>query len=64
MTDHIPAAATGLPSAHLSEIHDMLVLALDATESPSRYPQHLRKARSYMRRAMRQTGNLLAGGAV
>jgi len=41
MTDHIPAAATGLPSAHLSEIHDMLVLELDATETDSTHaPGH------------------------
>lgn len=53
----------GLPGETLSEIHDMLTLALDATENPRGYPQPLREARSYMRRALRQTGKLLEGGA-
>jgi len=53
----------GLPGETLSEIHDMLSLALDATESRAGYPQPLREARSYMRRALRQTGKLLEGGA-
>lgn len=53
----------GLPGETLSEIHDMLSLALDATESQRGYPQTLREARSYMRRALRQTGKLLEGGA-
>lgn len=54
---------TGLPGETLSEIHDMLTLALDATESPRGYTQPLREARSYLRRALRQTGRLLEGGA-
>jgi len=53
----------GSPCETLSEIHDMLVLALDATESRTGYPQPMREARSYLRRALRQTGKLLEGGA-
>jgi hypothetical protein len=53
----------GLPAARLHEIHDMLALALDATESPKGYPQPLREARSYMRTALRQTIKLMGGGA-
>lgn len=56
-------STTGLPGETLSEIHDMLALALDATESARGYPQPVREARSYMRRALRQTGKLLEGGA-
>lgn len=59
MPNTVPAAATGLPSARLHEIHDMLSLALDATESPSGYSQPLREARSYMRAALRHTSRLI-----
>lgn len=38
MPNPVPAAAPGLPSAILHEIHDSLVLALDASERP-RYSQ-------------------------
>ena len=51
--------AHGLPAARLHEIHDMLALALDATESATGYPQHMREARSYMRAAMRRTEKLM-----
>lgn len=61
MPNPVPVAAIGLPAARLNEIHDMLSLALDATASPEGYPQPLREARSYMRRAMRQTERLLGG---
>lgn len=59
MPNPVPAAAIGLPSARLHEIHDCLALALDATESPDGYPQPLREARSYMRAALRQTERLM-----
>lgn len=61
MPNPVPAAATGLPAARLSEIHDCLVLALDATERPEGYPLPLRQARSYMRAALRQTDRLIGG---
>lgn len=54
--------APGLPAARLHEIHDMLALALDATESPAGYPRGLREARSYMRTALRHTRRLMAPG--
>ena len=38
MPNPVPAAVPGLPSARLAEIHDMLALALDATENPKGYP--------------------------
>jgi len=59
MPNPVPAAAIGLPSARLNEIHDMLSLALDATESRSGYPQHVREARSYVRTALRHTLKLM-----
>lgn len=55
--------APGLPAASLHEVHDMLALALDATESRSGYPQPLREARSYMRTALRRTVKLMEGRA-
>ncbi|MDQ2065074.1 hypothetical protein Q9295_01710 [Xinfangfangia sp. CPCC 101601] len=54
----VPATAPGLPSAILHEIHDSLVLALDASERP-RYSQPEREARSYLRHALRDTRRLL-----
>ncbi|GGH53146.1 hypothetical protein GVY41_09080 [Frigidibacter albus] len=51
----------GLPGETLSEIHDMLTLALDATARPSGYSQGEREARSYMRTALRRTQTLLEG---
>lgn len=53
----------GLPAARLHEIHDMLALALDATESPKGYPQPIREARSYMRAALRHTVKLMGADA-
>lgn len=58
MPNPVPAAAPGLPSAILHEIHDCLVLALDASERPS-YSQPEREARSHMRHALRDTRRLL-----
>ncbi|MCB1391008.1 MAG: hypothetical protein KDK12_17975 [Rhodobacteraceae bacterium] len=51
----------GLPAARLHEIHDMLALALDATESRSGYAQPLREARSYVRTALHHTVKLMEG---
>lgn len=59
MSNPVPAAAPGLPAARLCEIHDCLVLALDATERPTAYSQSEREARSYMRTALRHTERLL-----
>lgn len=48
-----------MPAASLHEIHDMLTLALDATERRSGYTQPEREARSYMRSALRRTEKLM-----
>ena len=53
----------GLPVASLHEIHDMLILALDATERRTGYSQPEREARSYMRAALRHTAKLMEVGA-
>lgn len=53
----------GLPSARLFEIHDCLMLALDATERETGYTQPEREARSYVRAALRQVGKLMEGAA-
>jgi hypothetical protein len=58
MPNLVPAAAPGLPVSILHEIHDSLVLALDASERPS-YSQPEREARRYMRHALRSTHSLL-----
>lgn len=60
-TSPIHRAAPGLPTATLEEIHDCLVLALDATGGQ---PQHWQvdEARSYMRTALRRTKIVLKGG--
>lgn len=59
MLNLVPAAAIGLPSARLAEIHDCLTLALDATERPTGYTQPEREARSYLRTALRRTEKLM-----
>lgn len=59
----VSAAATGLPSETPNEIHDCLLLALDASERP-RYSQPEREARSYMRHALRDMRRLLGEVAV
>lgn len=56
---HVPAAAPGLPAAHLAEIDDFLALALDATERPCGYTRPEREARSYMRSALRRAERLM-----
>lgn len=53
------AAATGLPENPLFELHDCLVLALDASERPEGYSQAQREYRSYTRAALRHTRRLL-----
>ncbi len=53
-----PAAATGLPTSILHDIHDCLLLALDATERTS-YTRAEREARSYMRSALKDTRRLM-----
>jgi hypothetical protein len=50
---------TGLPGETLSEIHDMLTLALDASLRPTGYSQGEREARSYVRSALRRTEKLM-----
>lgn len=49
----------GLPGETLSEIHDMLSLALDATARPTGYSQGEREARSYVRSELRRTEKLM-----
>ena len=61
MPNPVPAAAIGLPSARLAEIHDCLTLALDATARPGGYSRPAREARSYMRTALRRTESLMEG---
>lgn len=51
--------APGLPVASLHEIHDMLTLALDATERQGGYSQTEREARSYTRSALRRVNKLI-----
>ncbi len=63
MPNPVPAAAPGLPSARLFEIHDCLTLALDASERPTGYSQPEREARSYVRSALRHTAKLIGGAA-
>lgn len=55
--------APGLPVASLHEIHDMLTLALDATERPSGYSQAERESRSYIRIALRRVKRHMEGVA-
>lgn len=59
MPHHASAAAPGLPAAALHEIHDCLVLALNATERGRGCTRSEREARSYMRSALRQTMALM-----
>lgn len=47
-----------LPVASLHEIHDMLTLALDATEKRHGYTQAERETRSLIRRALRLIGGV------
>jgi hypothetical protein len=60
----IKRAATGLPVASLLEIHDLVILALDATEGSQ--PQHwqMPRARGNLRSALRSLGWILPTEAV
>ena len=49
----------GLPGETLSEIHDCLTLALDATERQIAYTRPEREARSHIRAALRRTERLM-----
>lgn len=53
------AAAIGLPDNPLHEIHDLLLLALDASERRNGYSIAEREARSYTRAALRHARRLL-----
>lgn len=59
MPNPFSAAAPGLPSATLAEVHDLLTLALDATEKEFGYGQTERAVRSYTRRARARITALL-----
>lgn len=48
-----------LPAGVLFEIHDLLTLALDATERFHGYSQSEREARSYIRTARRKAERLM-----
>ncbi|TPE53216.1 hypothetical protein [Amaricoccus solimangrovi] len=53
------AAAIGLPENPLFEIHDLLLLALDASERRDGYSLPEREARSYVRAALRRAKRLM-----
>lgn len=57
--NRVSATATGVPLARLLEVYDLLVLALDASETRCGYSQGQREARSYTRTALRHTRRLL-----
>jgi hypothetical protein len=61
MTQQTPIqrAGTGLPAAMLAEIHDLLTLALDATEGAAPQLWQMPQARGYVRHALRQVKRLL-----
>ena len=63
MSNHVSAAATGLPVAYIAEIHDYISLALDATERRDGYNVTERECRSYLRSARRRTAQLLGSRA-
>lgn len=62
MAIHSPITGA-LPVARLHELHDLLTLALDATESRVGYTQAEREARSYVRGALRHAYRLMEGVA-
>lgn len=71
MPNPVPATDPGLPAIpdtpmaaeRLHEIHDALVLALDATESANGYTASQREAREHVRFALRHTVKLQEGRA-
>ena len=50
-----------MPAAILHELHDMLTLALDASERATGYTQAEREARSYTRAALRRVSRFMEG---
>lgn len=52
-----------LPIARLHELHDLLTLALDASERRAGYSQVEREARSYVRAALRRVNLMTEGSA-
>lgn len=61
MTQQTPIsrAGIGLPIARLFDVHDMLTLALDATEGSAPQFWQMPQARGYLRNALRQVKRLL-----
>ncbi len=55
----LPGNAPGLPVARLMDVHDMLTLALDATEGSAPQFWQMPQARGYLRNALRQVNRLL-----
>ena len=60
----IQRAAIGLPVASLLEIHDLVILALDATEGSQPQLWQMPRARGYLRSALRHLGRVLPTEAV
>ncbi|SIS86893.1 hypothetical protein [Paracoccus saliphilus] len=59
---HRPRAnGIGLPAEWLAEIHDLLTLALDATERAAGYSPAEREYRSYTRAALRRVNRIMEG---
>ena len=61
MTQQTPIlrAGIGLPVAGLLDVHDLLTLALDATEGSAPQYWQMPQARGYLRNALRQVKRLL-----
>lgn len=61
MTQQAPIqrAGTGLPIARLRDVHDMLTLALDATEGSAPQNWQVSQARGYLRNTLRQVNRLI-----
>lgn len=57
--NRVSAAARGLPAATLFDIHDCLVLALDATEGDQPRRWQMPEARGLIRSALRDTRRLM-----
>jgi len=55
----LPGHAPGLPVARLLDVHDLLTLALDATEGSAPQFWQMPAARGYVRHALRQVNRLL-----
>ncbi|MBV1865824.1 MAG: hypothetical protein KUG74_15515 [Rhodobacteraceae bacterium] len=59
--ERICANDTALPTEKINDIHDCLVLALDATDGQRVQRTSLTEARSYMRAALRDTSSMIEG---